>query len=140
MGKLSLGDIYHGSNEQASALQELLYAIVLTPILLLPPSAREIVSVEAIAVAVGTGVISGVTVTLLLEGAQIGSNRSDGTMTIVALASIAVGTALVWLVFPREHLSTFTQFSVVFMWSVALTSVARHIVRPAVVGSANARD
>lgn len=140
MQGLSLGDIYRGSNEQASAVQGLLYAIVLTPILLLPSSARAIVSSEAIAVAVGTGVVSGVTVTLLLEGAQIGSDRSDGITTIVALASIAVVTALVWVLLPREHLSTFTQFCVVVIWSGALTSVARHIVRPAVVGSASARE
>ncbi len=140
MKNVSLGDIYRGSNEQARAIQSLLYAIALTPILLLPSSTREIVSSEAIAIAVGIGVLSGVTVTLLLEGAQIGSTRSDGTMTIVALTSIVVGTALLWVLFPREHLPTFTQFCVVFIWSIAVTSVARHIVWPAVVGSANARE
>ncbi len=140
MVELTLSDIYHGTNERVIAIRGLLFAIVLTPVLLLPTPAREIVSNEAIAVAVGSGVVTGIVLSICLEGVQIGADRSDVTMAIATLVSIGVATALVWILLPREHVSTFMQFAIVFIWSFSLTSATRHIVGPAVFGSASVRD
>ncbi|WP_137290990.1 hypothetical protein [Natronorubrum halophilum] len=140
MDRLSLADIYHGTNERAIAIRGLLFTIVLTPVLLLPTPAREIVSSEAIAVAVGCGAVTGIVLSVCLEGVRIDADRSDVTVAIATLVSTGVATVLVWILLPREHLSTFTQFAIVFSWSFSLTSATRHIVWPAVFGSAGARD
>ncbi|WP_222918674.1 hypothetical protein [Natrinema sp. SYSU A 869] len=123
-----------GSNDRSRALWQLLYATALTPILLLTEPSREIASIEATVAAVGLGLIVGAVVSLTLSGAQLGP-QDDALATVVGIATVGGVTVLLWLLLPRDHISTFLHFAIAFLWGTALASAARHVVWPSLSSS-----
>ncbi|AGB31545.1 hypothetical protein C488_13791 [Natrinema pellirubrum DSM 15624] len=130
VGKLSVS----GSDERSRALRELLYATVMTPLLLFPEPSRELASMEASVAAVGLGVVVGAAVSLTLSDAQLGP-QDDLLGTVVGVTIIGAVTVLLWILLPREHIATFLHFSIAFLWGAAIASTARHVVRPALGAS-----
>ncbi|MEY7851194.1 hypothetical protein AB7C87_18565 [Natrarchaeobius sp. A-rgal3] len=135
MNQSSTGiDVVGATDDQSSALRELVVAIALTPLLLLPEPARAVVSLEATLAAVVVGVVVGVIVSVALDPVEI-RPQSDAVAAVGTLVAIVVATAFLWLVLPVEHTGTFIQFVIAFLWGSSLTSVTRHVVRPALSGS-----
>ncbi|MWV40401.1 hypothetical protein [Natrialba sp. INN-245] len=102
--------------------------------LLLPEPARVVVSLEATFGAVIVGAVVGAVVSLALDPVEI-QPRSDAAAVVATLVAIAVTTVFLWLVIPAEYMGTFVQFVVAFLWGSSVTSLTRHVVRPALSGS-----
>ncbi|WP_226041825.1 hypothetical protein [Natrinema sp. DC36] len=122
------------SDGASGALRELLYTAVLTLLLLVPTHAREIVSIEATAAAVGSGTLIGAIVTLTLEDAQLGF-ESDVVTTIVGMVGLGVVAVLLWIVLPAAYIGTFVHFAIAFMWGSSLIAVVRHVIWPRIGAS-----
>jgi phage shock protein PspC (stress-responsive transcriptional regulator) len=116
-----------------------LETLALTPFLLLLEPVRTIVSIEATIAALASGVVAGITVSLALDHFQIRS-QNDVLTTIVTLVAVGITTVLLWLLVPTELIGTVHQFALAFIWSLSLTSVARHVVWPKATDSMNIQD
>ena len=119
------------AEQRSNARNTLLLAAVMTPILLLPEPVRRVVSVEATLFAVGSGVLTGCLVSIASDYYRL-DGKTDVRTTIGGLVVSAVGTALVWVLVPSDLVPTTLQFALAFSWSLALTAVARHVLRPSV--------
>ena len=103
----------------------MLIALILTPLLLLPGPAREVVSLNVIAAAIAVGFGSGIIVAVVLRDSAI-PPVDDARATIVALVGAGIGTVVLWLMLPVQHISTFIHFAIGFMWGVPVASIAHY--------------
>jgi phage shock protein PspC (stress-responsive transcriptional regulator) len=120
--------------EQKRSLRSLLLTFVMTPLLLIPEPIRNIVSMDATIAAVTIGVIAGVVVSFALDRLQI-RVQNDVRTTIAAFVSTGVAMILCWIVIPTELLQTVPHFSLAFIWSFSIISVARDIIWPKAIDS-----
>ncbi|MDG5758384.1 hypothetical protein QA600_03415 [Natronococcus sp. A-GB1] len=84
--------------------------------------ARRIVSLEATLVAIAVGIFLGIVAAIGLADINL-QNANSVTASIVALVCISVATIVVWLIVPHQHIGTFTQFTVAFIWAMPITEL-----------------
>lgn len=119
------------SDAPERALRTLLYAAIITPILLMTEGSRTVVSPAATAGGIALGAAAG-TATGLLTGRLDADRLSTAVRTSLALGGVVAAGAVVWVVVPYEHVPTFAQFAVAFVWATAIAACLRHVVWPRV--------
>lgn len=112
-----------GATERARILRSLLLSLVFTSVLLLIAPARRIVSLDATLAAIAAGVFLGAVAAVGLDDVTVSERLSNLAQTIVVVVSVGVITIAVWLIVPRQHIGTFIQFSIAFIWSLPVTEL-----------------
>ena len=118
-----------GTTERARILRSLLLSLVLTSVLLLIEPARQIVSLNATLAAIAAGIVLGAVAAVGLDDVTVSERLSDSAQTIVVLVSIGVITIAVWLTVPRQHIGTFIQFTIAFIWALPITELLSYRFR-----------
>ncbi|QCS41976.1 hypothetical protein [Natrinema versiforme] len=114
-----------GADEWARILRSFLFSLALTPTLLLIEPARRIVSLEATLAAITVGLFLGIVAAIGL--ADINHQDANSvTASIVTLVCICGATIAVWLILPHQHIGTFLQFTVAFIWAMPITELLYH--------------
>ncbi|WP_254524060.1 hypothetical protein [Natrinema caseinilyticum] len=118
------------SSERPENVRRFLYAFALSHLLFLTDLERDIVSIEVTVAAVGIGLLVGTAMAYTLADVHVGRD-SPLVTSIATLVGIGVATVLLWVLLPREHISTVSTFTTAFILGAALTSAIRHHTRPA---------
>ncbi|ELY61142.1 hypothetical protein C491_01676 [Natronococcus amylolyticus DSM 10524] len=118
-------------DERARAIQDLLFAVAFTPLLLFVSPVRDVPSAEAALIAVCSGVVAGVAASLLTD--RLALERRDGlATTLAAVVGVVVLATSLWVVVPVAHTPTLLLFVLVILWASALTAATRVFVLPAI--------
>ncbi len=89
---------------------------------------------ELAGVAVGGGIVCGGGLYYL--GESLDEPLLSGYSQFVALVGTAAGTVAIWWVLSSEEIRAFAVGSVVFVWTGALCTAARHLLLPRLAGRA----
>lgn len=114
-------DSLFSTPERARTLRSLLLSLVLTSVLLLIEPVRQIVSLEATLAAIAAGIFLGAVAAVGLDDVTVSERLSDSAQAIAVLVFIGVITIAVWLIVPRQHIGTFIQFTIAFVWALPVT-------------------
>jgi len=114
-----------------AAIRTVLMALGLTPLMLVPTTTESIgeISAETAVPAGFVGAVVGVLAFLVVDRLDF-RHVNDVVALVVMLALVVVVTAVVWLVVPPGATPTFAVGCVAFLWAMALSGVARHVVWP----------